>query len=347
MAPAARSRTASLPALRRIDRRACGQRPLRDRAAEQSRRGRRHAGAGAFGPGGGSVRGAVRASLPDLERGRTAGERTGARTVPGAGTRTGLARAASGKRQQSVEWAEVVQSREPAPGEHVYTVAAQTDAAGLLYVTVAVARAADGGLALAGDPAFVGPPDAAPAQPLAHGREVEEPELVTVVQPCLEQLPVGVRERAGGRPRSRRARLAAVGLSLSLVSVQRLDWALGGGAVLATVQAQRRSRGPLHARLRTERRAAAGPLGGLRGPDGPRCVDLERKEKSMTAASLVLERRRARVRVIAAAPVQASAEVTGAKPTSSVPAGGKPPKARAARWNLLPPRRETPGARWR
>ena len=48
----------------------------------------------------------------------------------------GLELPASG--EQHVEWAEVVQAREPAPGEHVYTVAAQTDTAGLLYLTVAV-----------------------------------------------------------------------------------------------------------------------------------------------------------------------------------------------------------------
>ncbi len=59
--------------------------------------------------------------------------------------------------EQRVEWDEVVQEREPAAGEHVYTLAAQTDTAGLLYLTVSVIRLSDGSLALAGYPAFVGP----------------------------------------------------------------------------------------------------------------------------------------------------------------------------------------------
>jgi hypothetical protein len=140
--------------------------------------------------------------------------------------------------QQRVEWAEVAQSREPAPAEHVYTVAAQTDAAGLVYVTVAVARAADGGLALAGYPAFVGPPDAAPAQPLAHGREVDDPELVTVVRRVLSNyLSASASELEADLAAGARVSLP-VGLSLSLLSLQRLDWALEGNAVLATVQAR-------------------------------------------------------------------------------------------------------------
>ena len=64
--------------------------------------------------------------------------------------------------EQRVEWAEVVQVRESEPGTSVYTIAAQTDAAGLLYLTVGVARGAGGAVQLAGYPAFVGPPSSAP-----------------------------------------------------------------------------------------------------------------------------------------------------------------------------------------
>ena len=44
--------------------------------------------------------------------------------------------------EQRVEWAEVVQTREADPARRVYTVAAQTDTAGLVYLTVGVARTA-------------------------------------------------------------------------------------------------------------------------------------------------------------------------------------------------------------
>src|ERR1700726_157204 len=52
--------------------------------------------------------------------------------------------------EQRVLWTQVVQTRVSQPGVHVYTVAAETDAVGLLYITVPVARLADGRLALAG-----------------------------------------------------------------------------------------------------------------------------------------------------------------------------------------------------
>src|SRR5271155_3646141 len=102
---------------------------------------------------------------------------------PGMEPDAGLQLPASG--EQRVEWAEVVQAREPTPGEHVYTLAAQTDSAGLLYLTVAVVRTAGGSLALAGYPAFVGAPAAGPAQTPGHLREVSDPALVTVVQRVL------------------------------------------------------------------------------------------------------------------------------------------------------------------
>jgi hypothetical protein len=139
--------------------------------------------------------------------------------------------------EQRVEWAEVVQARTPAPGEYVYTVAAQTDTAGLLYVTVAVAHTADGGLTLAGYPAFVGAPAAGPAQVPEHLREVSEPALATVVQRALRNYMAAssselAADLAGG------ARVSLPAIALTLQAMQRLDWAPGTGAVLATVQAQ-------------------------------------------------------------------------------------------------------------
>src|SRR5207237_9204088 len=87
----------------------------------------------------------------------------------------GLRLPASG--EQRVEWVEVVQAREPLPGEHIYTLAAQTDTAGLLYLTVSVRRQADGSLALADYPAFVGPPAYAPFQARSQLREVTDGAL--------------------------------------------------------------------------------------------------------------------------------------------------------------------------
>lgn len=150
---------------------------------------------------------------------------------PGAG----LQLPASG--EQRVEWAEVVQARVPAPGEHVYTIAAQTDTAGLLYLTVPVARTSDGALALAGYPAFVGAPAAGPAQGPGRLREVAEPALATVVQRALRNyLAASSSELAADLASG--ARVSLPGMPLSLQSMQRLDWAPEGSAVLATVQAQ-------------------------------------------------------------------------------------------------------------
>jgi hypothetical protein len=139
--------------------------------------------------------------------------------------------------QQRVEWAEVVQQRLAAPGEHVYTVAAQTTAAGLLYLTVPVARTAGGALALAGYPAFVGAPAAQAAELPSHLREVSDPSLVTVVQRALRNyLAASGSELAADLTPDARVSLPTI--SLTLDAVTRLDWAQQGSAVLATVQAQ-------------------------------------------------------------------------------------------------------------
>ena len=156
---------------------------------------------------------------------------------PGLEPDAGLVLPASG--EQRVEWAEVVQAREPQPGEHVYTVAAETDTSGLLYLTVPVWRTTGGGLALGGYPAFVGAPAAGPAQTQGHLREVAEPALAIVVRRVLRNyLAESSSELEADLSAS--ARVSLPGLSLSLVSMQHLDWAPGEGAVLATVQAQDR-----------------------------------------------------------------------------------------------------------
>jgi hypothetical protein len=139
--------------------------------------------------------------------------------------------------QQRVEWDEVVQEREPVPGEHVYTVAAQTSTAGLEYLTVGVTREPDGSLALAGYPAFVGAPAIGQAQAPAHLREVQEPALQTVVERALRNYLAGSESELQADLASG-ARVSLPHVGLSLQSLQRLDWATGAGAVLAVVQAE-------------------------------------------------------------------------------------------------------------
>lgn len=139
--------------------------------------------------------------------------------------------------EQRVEWDEVVQEREPAAGEHVYTLAAQTDTAGLLYLTVSVIRLRDGSLALAGYPAFVGPPASAPAEPVAHLSEVADPGLTTVVERALRNY-LGASPSELASDLSIGARVSPPGSPLSLDSVQRVYWSTGRSSVLAVVQAQ-------------------------------------------------------------------------------------------------------------
>jgi hypothetical protein len=161
---------------------------------------------------------------------------------PGIDPGAGLQPPSSG--EQRVEWAEVVQARElpsarrGGPGEHIYTVAAQTDDAGLQYLTVPVVRAADGSLALGGYPAFVGAPASGPAQAQGQvqGSEVKEPALATVVARALRNyLSASSSDLAADLTSNARVSLPAAPLGLE--AVQRLDWAPGVGAVLAVVQA--------------------------------------------------------------------------------------------------------------
>lgn len=138
---------------------------------------------------------------------------------------------------QSVQWSEVVQARPLQEGGHEYTVAAQTDAAGLVYLTVGVTRRADGALALHGYPAFVGPPASGPAKPPAREQEVTERSLATVVERGLRNyLAASPGELAADL--STGARVAVPSTALTLESVQRLSWTADRRSVLATVEAE-------------------------------------------------------------------------------------------------------------
>jgi Conjugative transposon protein TcpC len=155
----------------------------------------------------------------------------GAALEPGAG----LTLPSSG--EQRVLWAEVVQERTSAVGRHVYTIAAQTDSAGLVYLTVPVARDRDGLLALAGYPAFVGAPAAAPAQVATSGVEVQAPRLTIVVERALRNYLAASPEELSA-DLSVGARVAVPAASLSLLSVSRLDWSTDRRSVLAIVRAR-------------------------------------------------------------------------------------------------------------
>ncbi len=137
---------------------------------------------------------------------------------------------------QQVQWAQVVQQRPDQPGEVVYTVAAQTDADGLVYLTVPVARLG-GRLTIAGYPAFVGPPASAPFDDLASGlRDVDDGALAQVVSRALgNYLADSPSELAADLAPGARVSLPELGLELAQVS--ELKWLADRRSVLAEVQA--------------------------------------------------------------------------------------------------------------
>ena len=141
--------------------------------------------------------------------------------------------------EEQVQWTEVVQERTAVAGERrVYTVAAQTDTAGLVYLSVSVQRAPGGALELAGYPALVGPPASAAAAAPGDLGEVSDPALQTVVERALRNYLADsdaelAADLTGG------ARVSLPTQQLSLEAVRRLDWSPEGGeAVSAIVQAQ-------------------------------------------------------------------------------------------------------------
>jgi hypothetical protein len=138
---------------------------------------------------------------------------------------------------QHVLWAEVIQARTERTGAHIYTVAAQTDTGGLLYLTVGVEREADGSLAIAGYPAFVGAPQSGPAQSAAQTPEVSDRALAAVVERGLRNYLAAASEELAA-DLSSHAPISVPQLGLTLESVQRLSWSSDRRSVLAVVQAR-------------------------------------------------------------------------------------------------------------
>ena len=154
---------------------------------------------------------------------------------PGSDSDGGLRLPAAG--EQRVEWAEVVQGRELTRGEDVYTVAAQTDTAGLLHLTVRVVRRADGSVAIDGYPAFVGAPASGPAQLQTGQAEVGDPQLAIVVERALRNyLAQSPSELAADLASG--ARVSLPELALSLESVLHLAWSPDRRSVRALVAAR-------------------------------------------------------------------------------------------------------------
>jgi hypothetical protein len=138
--------------------------------------------------------------------------------------------------EQRVEWAEVVQTQERTRGRHLYTVAAQTNDAGTVYLAVPVTRTATGAVALDGYPSFVGPPLTSPAQTGPVVSEVDNPALATVVQRALRNyLASAPSELAADLTPSARVSLPA--MPMTMEGLQRLDWTQGSDSVIATVRA--------------------------------------------------------------------------------------------------------------
>jgi hypothetical protein len=148
----------------------------------------------------------------------------------------GLRLPASGA--QSVQWAEVVQARPIGPVERVYTVAAQTDAAGLVYLAVDVTRDGSGALRLAAYPAIVAAPASRPATSLgrAGAVDVADPSLQRVVERTLRNYLAGSSSNLAA-DLTTDARVMSPAAPLALQSVTQQRWRPDHTGVIATVVA--------------------------------------------------------------------------------------------------------------
>lgn len=139
---------------------------------------------------------------------------------------------------QSVEWAQVVQSRPIAARASAYTVAAQTDTGGLVYLSIEVARDASGALTLAGYPAFVGAPASDPARTLTRDNagDVSEPALIGVVTRTLRNYLAGSGSNLAA-DLTAGARVTLPATRLVLRQLTALQWRPDRSGVIATVVA--------------------------------------------------------------------------------------------------------------
>jgi hypothetical protein len=138
---------------------------------------------------------------------------------------------------EQVLFTDIVQSRASPLGGRIYTVAVQTDAAGLQYLAVPVVRRSDGRLGLAGYPALVGAPASRPfVDASASLPQLADPPLATVVTRALRNYLAGASsdlaaDLAAG------ARVSVPTQSLALSDVLSLRWSPAGHSVVAEVLA--------------------------------------------------------------------------------------------------------------
>ncbi len=163
------------------------------------------------------------------------GSASGLERFTGAGIESGGGIAPPESGSERVEWAEVVQERDQGAGQRAFTVAVQTDNAGLLYLVVAVTRTPGGELQLSGYPAFVGAPSAGSARPAPHLVEVQDGALATVVERSLRNY-LGDLPQELAADLAHGARVSLPAPALSLESIQRLDWTADRSSVVAVVR---------------------------------------------------------------------------------------------------------------
>jgi Conjugative transposon protein TcpC len=139
--------------------------------------------------------------------------------------------------EQRVLWTEVVQSRLVSASERMYTIAAQTDSDGLLYLTVGVVREQGGRLALDGYPALVGAPVSTGAAPPGNLREVEDAALFTVVKRAISNY-LADAESELDADLLVGAHVSPPAAPLTMQTLNNLTWAPGEHSVIAVVRAR-------------------------------------------------------------------------------------------------------------
>jgi Conjugative transposon protein TcpC len=139
--------------------------------------------------------------------------------------------------EQRVLWTEVVQSRLVSASERMYTIAAQTDSDGLLYLTVGVVREQGGRLALDGYPALVGAPVSTGAAPPGNLREVEDAALFTVVKRAISNY-LADAESELDADLLVGAHVSPPAAPLTMQTLNSLTWAPGEHSVIAVVRAR-------------------------------------------------------------------------------------------------------------
>lgn len=142
---------------------------------------------------------------------------------------------------QRVLWTQVLQARSDAGGGR-YTVVVQTDASGLVYLSIGVSRLAGGALALSGYPAFVGPPRTASAPASPPLDEVRDGALSTVATRALRNYLAGQGSELAA-DLSPGAQVSPPAQPLTLESLDTLGWLRPGGSLYALVHAGDRAGG--------------------------------------------------------------------------------------------------------